>query len=105
MQRLQNLLSSFVFSRKFWIFIGGVVTFITAATSDGVWTPQETKELIWLFIGYIGSIAFEDGMSARVNWNSLAGNKVLVQPEGGATATVQESVNTTTTVRSEPPHA
>lgn len=71
MERFQSLIKSFFFSRKFWVFIGGVVTYVTNATNDGVFTSIEGRELLLLFAAYIFSIAFEDGMSGRVNWNSL----------------------------------
>lgn len=103
MQRFGKLLSSFFFSRKFWIFVGALVTFLNAATADGVWSAEETKQLVLLFATYIASIAFEDGVGNRVNWNSLLPPGVLTIPSAGETTKVQ--TNTTTTVKSEETHA
>lgn len=67
-----NVFQKLVNSRKFWAFVTGLVTALAAAFQDGVITTEELWAVVGLVATYIFSIAFEDGMVARVNWNSVA---------------------------------
>lgn len=60
-----ELIKSFLNSRKFWIFMTGLITILGAAYQDGVISSDEITKLGLYFTGYMASIAFEDGMSRR----------------------------------------
>lgn len=88
-----NVLQKFLNSRKFWAFISGLLLVLSTSAQDGVFTPEEIRTIAGLVIGYILSVAFEDGMMARVNWNSLF--------PGMAQFTTDSSVKTTIDVTHE----
>lgn len=58
---IENLLRS----RKFWIFISGLLTLVGGSLQDGYISGDELNKIFGLFATYIISIAFEDGMSRR----------------------------------------
>ncbi len=72
-------------SKKFWAFITAFVGLAFASyQNDGVITVAEIEKLVYLVIGYIGSVAIEDGLS---NMNAsqpptvgIEANKVEVTP-------------------------
>lgn len=62
---MQDLIFSFLHSRKFWIFMTGLITILGAAFQDGFVNSDELTKIGLYFTGYMASIAFEDGMSRR----------------------------------------
>lgn len=53
-------------SKKFWAFVTGFVGLAFASyQNDGVITAGEIEKLVYLVIGYIASVALEDGLSNR----------------------------------------
>lgn len=53
-------------SKKFWAFITAFVGLGFASyQNDGVITAGEIEKLVYLVIGYIASVAVEDGLSNR----------------------------------------
>lgn len=67
-----SLLKKFVNSRKFWATVVGFITVLSTALEDGTLSQGEVNALAGIIIGYVFSVAFEDGMTNRVNWNSVA---------------------------------
>lgn len=70
----------FIQSRKFWAFVTTFITGIFAALHDNVISQGEMQTLVLLAVGYIASVALEDGMT---NHNSKAAptNQTNVQSE------------------------
>lgn len=80
-------LRKFLTSRKFWAFVAGMVTLLGASLEDGSFSVGEIQTLAATIIGYVGSVALEDGLSNfnapkrdatigapkrnEVNWNSF----------------------------------
>lgn len=62
-----NVLKKFLYSRKFWVAVAGFVTLLGTSLEDGALTSEETMALAGIIIGYVFSVAFEDGMTNRVN--------------------------------------
>lgn len=62
---MPEVLKKFVNSRKFWAFVMGLVTLLSAAFEDGVFSADEVKAISALIIGYIVSVAWEDGKFAE----------------------------------------
>lgn len=91
-----TVLKKFFGSRKFWATLVGFVTLLGTAMEDGVLTPDEINALAAIVIGYVVSVAFEDGMTNRVNWNGLISTTETVQeiPETGTTVETIQPVIT-----------
>lgn len=53
----------FIYSRKFWVFVTAFVTLFFSCYEDGSIQVEEVKQLVLLTIGYLGSVALEDGLS------------------------------------------
>lgn len=88
-----SLLKKFVNSRKFWATVVGFITVLSTALEDGTLSQGEVNALAGIIIGYVFSVAFEDGMTNRVNWNSVAPTSPPLTIE-----TVQSVPETGTTV-------
>lgn len=56
-------LRKFLTSRKFWAFVAGMVTLLGASLEDGSFSVGEIQTLAATIIGYVGSVALEDGLS------------------------------------------
>lgn len=53
-------------SKKFWAFVTAFVGLAFASyQNDGVITAAEIEKLVYLTIGYIASVAIEDGLTNR----------------------------------------
>lgn len=62
MDKLTRLLQS----RKFWAFIAALVGLVSASLqNDGVFSAEEIQAIAGLVIGYILSVAYEDGKHAE----------------------------------------
>jgi hypothetical protein len=81
---MPNVLKKFLFSRKFWAFIGGLVAVLAAAAQDGFFSTEEIKQVVWLVVGYIFSVAFEDGLS-----HHNAGQTTVSTPSDNVTVTTE----------------
>lgn len=92
------LWKKFLNSRKFWVALAGFVTLIGTSMEDGILTSEEILALAGIIITYIFSVAFEDGMSARVNWNSLTTPTTIVTTETTSPPVVVTDAPTNVTV-------
>lgn len=52
-------------SKKFWAFAVTFVTLLSTAMADGIISSEEGRNIAGLAVGYVLSVAFEDGMSRR----------------------------------------
>lgn len=77
-----SLLKKFINSRKFWATVVGFVTVLSTALEDGTLSQGEVNALAGIIIGYVFSVAFEDGMTNRVNWNSTTTTTTSETPTG-----------------------
>jgi hypothetical protein len=62
---MPEVLKRFFSSRKFWSFAVGLVTLVSASLEDGTISGQEAQAISALVIGYIFSVAWEDGKQAE----------------------------------------
>lgn len=60
---MPDQLKRFVYSRKMWAFLVGLVTLISASIQDGSFSAEEIEKLVYLVVGYVLSVALEDGLS------------------------------------------
>lgn len=66
MDKLTRLLQS----RKFWAFAAALVGLVSASLqNDGVFSAEEIQAISGLVIGYIFSVAYEDGKYAEAEAN------------------------------------
>ncbi len=61
-------------SRKFWAFSVAFVTLLFGALADSVITSQEGLNLTLAALGYIASVAYEDGEQAKAAATVTAAN-------------------------------
>jgi len=63
---MKELILSLLHSRKFWAFVVGLLTITSTALSAETFPMKDyIQQVTLMVIGYIGSIAFEDGMAKR----------------------------------------
>lgn len=100
---MPQVLVNFFRSRKFWAFLTGFVTVLFASYQDGILSYEELRNLTMLVIGYVASIALEDGMTNwnSVNWNSVNWNNILEQLQQGTQLKTDVTKTTTMTVEKE----
>lgn len=67
-----ELVKRFLLSRKFWAFITGLVTLVSASLEDGRFSPEEIQSIAAIVIGYVLSIAWEDGKRHEAAGNITA---------------------------------
>jgi hypothetical protein len=71
---MPEVLKRFFASRKFWSFLVGLVTLVSASLEDGTISGQEAQAISALVIGYIFSVAWEDGKAAEAAGHVAAAN-------------------------------
>lgn len=63
---MDNKLMRTLQSRKFWAFAAALVGLVSASLqNDGVFSVEEIQAVVGLVIGYIFSVAYEDGKHAE----------------------------------------
>ena len=60
---MPTTLKKFLYSRKFWAFVAGLVTWFGASFEDGNFSVGEIQALVVIVGTYMGSVALEDGLS------------------------------------------
>lgn len=78
---MDEFLNKFYFlkSRKFWAFIGGIITILSAAFQAEVFPTQEViTGIVALVLGYMGTTAWED--TARSQAESKAATTTVSTP-------------------------
>jgi hypothetical protein len=78
---MSQMVRKFLTSRKVWAFVGGLITLITISYADNVFTPQEIQNIAATIIGFMGSVALEDGLS---NFNAPKRDTTLGNPQPNA---------------------
>lgn len=82
-------------SKKFWAFVTAFVGLGFASyQNDGVITVGEIETLVYLVIGYIASVALEDGLS-----NRNATTTTLTTPSDNVTVSTSETATPAPTPR------
>jgi hypothetical protein len=82
----------FLKSRKFWTAVSALaILLITCFQTEPFPTETFVNGVVAIALGYIGGVAFEDGMAKKsVNWNSLEVKDPGQVVVTGPTSIVQE---------------
>lgn len=88
-----TVLKKFFGSRKAWAFLAGLATLIGASLEDGVFVAQEIQAISALVIGYVFSVAWEDGKHAEAAGNVNAAAVTATKPEPPAVGIDANTVN------------